>query len=132
MVDRRNRQLRAQLAKATAPNAKRFNLLRHLANYELRANEIENEIENEIDHINESYKILLNNQDRANKDVAPKTLHQLGVAYMRLGETQNCCLRNTAESCILPFRAGAIHVQQEGSRRAIESFTEVLRLHPTG
>ena len=55
------------------------------------------------------------------------THFRLGVAYMRLGETQNCCLRHTPESCILPLRGGAIHTQQEGARKAIDHFTEVLQ-----
>lgn len=51
----------------------------------------------------------------------------LGLAYMRLGETQNCCLRHTPESCILPLRGGGIHTQQDPSRQAIAHFTEVLQ-----
>ena len=35
-----------------------------------------------------------------NKRIADTNI-QLGVAYMRLGETRNCCLRSTPESCIL-------------------------------
>ena len=58
---------------------------------------------------------------------ANRTLFRLGVAYMRQAETQNCCLRHTPESCILPFREGAIHTRQESSRTAIKYFSEVLR-----
>ena len=58
---------------------------------------------------------------------ANQTLFRLGVAYMRQAETQNCCLRHTPESCILPFREGAIHTRQESSRTAIKYFSEVLR-----
>src|SRR5262245_52901041 len=32
------------------------------------------------------------------------TWFDLGVAYLRYGETQNCCLRHTGESCIMPLR----------------------------
>lgn len=53
-------------------------------------------------------------------------MFQLGVAYMRLGETQNCCARNHPESCILPIRGGGIHVNQDGSRNAVKCFTFVL------
>lgn len=52
--------------------------------------------------------------------------YQLGVAFLRLGETQNCCARNQPESCILPIRGEGIHTRQEGSRGAIECFTQVL------
>ena len=50
----------------------------------------------------------------------------LGVAYLRLGETENCCLRHTAESCILPIRGEGVHTKEEGSREAIKYFSEVL------
>jgi hypothetical protein len=51
---------------------------------------------------------------------------ELGVAYMRLGETQNCCLRNHPDSCILPIEGKGVHTNQEGSRQAITCFTQVL------
>ncbi|MDX1390553.1 MAG: VCBS repeat-containing protein, partial [Acidobacteriota bacterium] len=53
-----------------------------------------------------------------------------GVAYLRHGETENCVARHTAESCIVPIRAGGVHVNQEGSANAIDAFLEVLRLTP--
>ena len=51
---------------------------------------------------------------------------RLGLAHMRMGETQNCCLRHTPESCILPIQGGGIYKMQEASKRAIECFTRVL------
>ena len=50
----------------------------------------------------------------------------LGTAYMRLGETENCCLRYSAESCIVPIQGGGLHERQLGSRKAIECFLAVL------
>jgi hypothetical protein len=50
----------------------------------------------------------------------------LGISYMRLGETQNCCQRNSPESCIMPIQGSGIHANPEGSRRAIDYFVEVL------
>ena len=50
----------------------------------------------------------------------------LAVAWLRVGETENCCLRHTAESCIVPIRGGGIHTDKEGSRNAIRYFTEML------
>ena len=51
---------------------------------------------------------------------------RLGLAHMRMGETQNCCLRHTPESCILPIQGGGIYKVQEASKQAIECFTRVL------
>src|SRR5262245_33184181 len=59
-----------------------------------------------------------------------QTWFDLGVAYMRLGETQNCCLRHNGESCILPLRNAALHTAEEGSRGAIRCFLEVLKNRP--
>ena len=54
----------------------------------------------------------------------------LGVAYMRLGETQNCALQHSPDSCILPLRGGGIHTRQDPSRNAIATFTSLLDALP--
>ena len=46
-------------------------------------------------------------------------LFRLGVAYMRLGKTQNCALHPTADSCILPIRGDGIHREQNPRRVAL-------------
>lgn len=51
----------------------------------------------------------------------------LGVACLRLGETENCCANPTTETCILPIRGGGQHTRREGSERACECFLEILR-----
>lgn len=51
----------------------------------------------------------------------------LGVAWLRLGETENCCASPTEETCILPIRGGGQHTRREGSMRACEAFLEILR-----
>ena len=53
-------------------------------------------------------------------------LYDLGVAYMRLAETQNCALQHSPDSCILPLRGGGIHTLQGPSRDAIATFTTLL------
>jgi hypothetical protein len=62
--------------------------------------------------------------DQATKKT--ETWMALGVAYMRLGEDQNCCLQHNAESCILPIQGGGLHTNQEGSRNAIKYFLKVV------
>ena len=64
----------------------------------------------------------------ASNDERARLLHALGVASLRLAETENCCRRPTAESCILPLQGGAIHARRAGSTAAIEYFTELLTL----
>lgn len=66
-----------------------------------------------------------------NVQYAAETRFHLGVAYLRKGETQNCCQRHTGESCILPIRGTGIHKNTEGSRKAIECFKGLLRELPS-
>ena len=49
---------------------------------------------------------------------------------MRWGETKNCCLRNSPDSCLLPIEGSGIHTNQEGSKQAIIYFTKVLEKAP--
>jgi hypothetical protein len=63
---------------------------------------------------------------------ADLTRFSLGLAYLRLGETENCCLRHSAESCIVPIRGGGLHTEREGSSKAIEVFEDLLNRHPDG
>jgi len=56
-----------------------------------------------------------------------KPLFELyALAYLRLGETENCQLNHTAQSCIIPLRKEGIHQLKEGSQNAIQLY-EVLQ-----
>ncbi len=62
---------------------------------------------------------------------AALSLHfHLGVAWLRLGETENCCASHDAESCILPLRGNALHARPEGSRTAMAHLRAVLAATP--
>ena len=50
----------------------------------------------------------------------------LAVAYMRLGESQNCAQMNSPESCIVPIEGGGVHALPAGSRNAIPYLLDVL------
>ncbi len=58
------------------------------------------------------------------------SLFSLGIAYLRLGETRNCALNHSADSCILPLRGGGIHTERDPSLEAVAAFTEVLETLP--
>lgn len=51
----------------------------------------------------------------------------LAMAYLRLGEQENCLDHHHASSCLIPFQKGGIHHHQEGSRQAIRHLTDVLK-----
>ncbi len=58
------------------------------------------------------------------------TSFHLAMAYLRLGETENCCKLPNQERCILPIHGQGEHSAREGSQRAVEYFAEVLRNTP--
>jgi tetratricopeptide (TPR) repeat protein len=117
------RQLRSQLASGSIPTRNRWELRMQLARAELK-------LGNEAAAI-EQFTAALRLIEALGSEAPPKVVIQthfhFGIAYMRLGETQNCCARHTADSCILPLQRGAIHTEQDPSRQAIEHFTEVLK-----
>lgn len=57
-----------------------------------------------------------------------KTHFELGMAYFRHGETENCCSLNTSESCIVPIQGAGLHTKPLGSRNAIQHFLKVLSM----
>lgn len=93
----------------------------------------------QVGRVEQAIASLTTAVDRAQSPASPlpvsernRLLFQLGVAYLRLGETQNCCQHNTAESCILPIRGEGLHTRPRGSTEAIRCFTEVLAREQRG
>lgn len=52
------------------------------------------------------------------------------VAFLRMGEQENCIGRHMEESCLFPLSPAARHVLPRGSRGAIALFEEQLRENP--
>ena len=124
------RRLRRHLANlpVNASNLNRWRLHTELGEAELR---LGNEAA-AIDQLTQAGKLLPRLRGQLSPLMANQTLFRLGVAYMRQGETQNCCpnqngIQSNPDSCILPLRNGGIHTQQEGSLQTITYLTEVLR-----
>ena len=126
--DRAPRALREKLADLSpdASAANRWHLHRQLAASELN---LGNETA-AILHFSKAYNLLPEVREDLVPGEANQLVFDLGVAYMRTGETQNCCNRFTPDSCILPIRGQGIHTKKEASKRAIEYFTEVLENSP--
>lgn len=60
-----------------------------------------------------------------------KGLHDaLAIAYMRLGEQVNCRDNHSAESCLFPIKGDGIHLDPNGSRKAISIYQDILRVFP--
>ena len=59
------------------------------------------------------------------------TLDRLAaIAWMRLGEQENCIRNHTIDSCLLPVRGAGVHELERGSRNAIELYTSLLERKP--
>ncbi|WP_051951673.1 CRTAC1 family protein [Flavobacterium sp. ASV13] len=58
----------------------------------------------------------------------PQALKCLAIAYMRLGEKQNCVNYHNPESCIMPIQKNGIHTVRQGSQNAIEIYKKLLDL----
>jgi hypothetical protein len=52
------------------------------------------------------------------------------VAYMRLGEQENCVAHHTGDSCLFPIRGGGVHVERRGSLAAVAAFESILARRP--
>ena len=74
---------------------------------------------------------LLKRRNIAETDPVFGSLRELtALAYLRLGERENCLARHTADSCIMPIAGDGIHRLERGSRRAIREFTALLETRP--
>ena len=126
--DRGSRVLKADLAAlpANAPATRRWYLHWKLATSELNLGREQSAIL----HFSKAYDLLPEVRDDLPPVEANQFIFERGVAYMRVGETQNCCNRFTPESCVLPIRGQGIHTEKGASKQAIEYFTEVLEGSP--
>ena len=109
---------------AEASWAQREALLQQIAFHELRLGLTEAAIE----HIEQAVALLEEQGASVPEPKRAEAFFALGVAQLRLGETQNCCQQPTAESCILPLAKGGLHSRPEGSRAAMQAFSRVLEL----
>jgi hypothetical protein len=54
----------------------------------------------------------------------------LALAYMRLGEEENCTEHPSERACLLPITGDGVHVRTDGSRGAARLYEELLRVNP--
>ena len=114
---------------ATASIKRRFRLLLGIADLQLRLGR-ETEA---IDSLHHARDLLAEgNPTKEEEQELTVMLHfKLGVAHMRRAETENCCSRNTPDSCVVPIQGGGIHTNPRGSQQAIKHFEIVLKRAPT-
>jgi hypothetical protein len=54
-----------------------------------------------------------------------------GLAYLRLGELENCIGHHNPDSCLLPIRNGGQHARRRGAENAEGVFTELANQRPS-
>jgi len=96
-----------------------------LANVELRLANLDQGIEhltaveNELKQLSEKVSV--------SPTLAAAIAYNFGTAYLRQGETNNCCLRNSPDSCLLPIKGSGVHTDQSSSKQAIAYYSKVLQ-----
>ena len=115
----------ALAAAGAAPPARRFRLLLEVAEEELR---LGNESE-ALRHFGDAYGLMPEVGSMPGREKA-ETLFRIAVAWLRYGESRNCAATHSAEACILPIRAGAVHREREGSEQAARYLKEYLAVVP--
>ena len=105
---------------------KRFELLSELGKRRLWRGDTEQAIA----HYLEAFELLEKQTSQIPDSVREMGVFQLGLAYLRLGENQNCVNCTNGESCLVPVRKGGVHLMQDGSRNAIKYFTKLLEHNP--
>lgn len=60
-----------------------------------------------------------------------KKFHEINaICFMRKGEIDNCIENHSSESCLMPIKGKGVHVNQTGSRAAIEIYKKILSKYP--
>jgi hypothetical protein len=82
----------------------------------------------------EELELLLSELAERNKpyeaDLRHQTRRYIALAYLRLGEQENCIHHHAHASCILPIASPAVHQRQRGSTGAVEQYRQLLRDDP--
>jgi tetratricopeptide (TPR) repeat protein len=90
------------------------------------------DMDNAIKRLETAYRLLGDSLDFFPKGREVKLLleEEIGVAYLRRGELQNCQFNHNAEMCILPFSVAAQHKLTANSEKAVEYFRKYLESEP--
>ena len=63
-------------------------------------------------------------------DISKMIHEKMAIAYLRLGEQQNCVANHTASSCIIPLQEEGFHTLRTGSEKAVQLYEKVLTQYP--
>ena len=62
---------------------------------------------------------------------AKATRDSLAIAYLRLGEQENCLENHGQDSCLLPLKGSGVHTRLRGAKGAVKELTAALESDPS-
>jgi hypothetical protein len=76
----------------------------------------------------ELFKMITGNATATGENkMVDDALNYLALAYMRLGERNNCIMNHSSGSCIFPIMDKGIYTDPSASQKAIDVYQEILR-----
>lgn len=69
-------------------------------------------------------------QLKGDKLIAHGLTQYIALTYQRIGENKNCRNNHNEESCIMPFSEKAVHIDKEGSEKAVQHYIKCLQDFP--
>jgi hypothetical protein len=125
LSDRQAGRLADAVAKTDDPNQK-LSLVYNLGIQQTLAGRPDSALNN----FNALDRLLAANGLKLNENMRLDLRLRRAVAYLRLGEQENCLATHNADSCLFPLQPKAYHLLPRGSRGAIALFGEQLAEFP--
>jgi hypothetical protein len=98
-----------------------------LGNEQLRAGRSERAVET----LEELTKWIEPSLEVVPRSIQAQIHQELALAYLRVGEQENCMGMHNALSCNFPVRGGGVHQKTRGAEGAVREYTRLLELSPS-
>lgn len=83
-----------------------------------------------LKHLEDAHEICEKAGSSVPIEIRQQLYAEFGMAWLRVGENENCVNCNNSESCLVPISGAGLHVNREGSEKAINWFMKALELNP--
>jgi hypothetical protein len=83
-----------------------------------------------VDTLEALVKQVESNLDKVPVKIQAQIHQELALAYLRLGEQENCIGMHNSESCNFPLHGGGVHKKPRGAEGAVREYTRALGLDP--
>jgi hypothetical protein len=83
-----------------------------------------------VDELEQAGKFARDNKLQLPKDVERDLHASLAIAYLRLGEQENCNDIHMQKSCIFPIKGSGVHMRTRGAQGAVREYTILLKANP--